>query len=117
MIFCTLHSANRSSDRVDQSNPADAFSQDFHFGILARASIQQTGSFASTFLQPRRPQQAGCAFRMARLLSWFGERPGQSLTPGDIERRLAGEEWTPATLSRHRSLLSLVFRLAVAREK
>jgi integrase len=47
------------------------------------------------------------------LLGWFGDRPAQSLTPGEIERRLAGGDWTPATANRHRSLLSLVFRLAV----
>jgi integrase len=52
-------------------------------------------------------------YRMARLQDWFGERPAQSLTPGEIERRLAGKEWTPATSNRHRSLLSLAFRLAV----
>jgi integrase len=52
-------------------------------------------------------------YRMGRLQDWFGERPAQSLTPGEIERRLAGEDWTPATSNRHRSLLSLAFRLAV----
>jgi site-specific recombinase XerD len=51
--------------------------------------------------------------RMETLLGWFREYPAESITPQDIERRFEQEEWSPATINRHRALLSLTYRLAI----
>jgi integrase len=54
---------------------------------------------------------------MGRVREWFGELPAESITPADIERRLArlaeDESLAPATLNRYRSLMSLMFRLGM----
>jgi len=55
--------------------------------------------------------------RMETLLSWFREYPAESITPQEIERRLEQEEWSPATINRHRALLSLTYRLAIRNGK
>lgn len=57
------------------------------------------------------------AQRMPLLVDWFGPRPAASITPGEIEQRLtaakAERQWSPATVNRYRSLLSLAFALAI----
>jgi integrase len=54
---------------------------------------------------------------MKQLLDWFGPRVADSITPQEIERVLAdtaeSEDWRPATSNRHRSLLSMTYRLAI----
>jgi site-specific recombinase XerD len=55
--------------------------------------------------------------RMETLLSWFREYPAESITPQDIERRFEQEKWSPATINRHRALLSLTYRLAIRNGK
>ena len=54
---------------------------------------------------------------MKLLLDWFGSTPADSLTPLQIEHKLtevAGERgWKPATISRYKALLSLVYRIAL----
>jgi integrase len=52
-------------------------------------------------------------YRMARLSEWFGNRPADSITAQEIERRFAEQQWTPATSNRYRALLSLTYRLAI----
>lgn len=52
-------------------------------------------------------------YRMARLLDWFGNRPADSISPVELERRFSELECKPATVNRYRSLLSLTFRLAI----
>lgn len=60
-------------------------------------------------------------YRMKRLTGWFGSRPVESITPQDIEKALAdaaeSEKWLPGTVNRHRSLLSLTYRLAIRNGK
>ena len=57
------------------------------------------------------------SIRMETLLGWFREYPAESITPQDIERRFEQEEWSPATVNRHRALLSLTYRLAIRNGK
>lgn len=54
---------------------------------------------------------------METLLGWFREYPAESITPQDIERRFEHEQWSPATVNRHRALLSLTHRLAIRNGK
>jgi len=57
------------------------------------------------------------AVRMPLLLEWFGQRPPDSITSGEIEQRLTAarlaRKWEPATVNRYRSLLSLTYALAI----
>ena len=55
--------------------------------------------------------------RMETLLAWFREYPAESITAQDIERRFEKEKWSPATVNRHRALLSLTYRLAIRNGK
>jgi site-specific recombinase XerD len=55
--------------------------------------------------------------RMETLLGWFREYPAESITPQEIERRFENEKWSPATINRHRALLSLTYRLAIRNGK
>jgi len=57
------------------------------------------------------------AGRMESLLGWFREYPADAITAQDIERRFEKEEWSPATINRHRALLSLTYRLAIRNGK
>jgi integrase len=54
---------------------------------------------------------------MRKLLEWFSDRAAESVTPREIEERLQGEKWMAATANRYRSLLSLVYRLAIRNGK
>ncbi len=55
--------------------------------------------------------------RMPLLREWFGPRDAASISPQEIEQKLAEatreRNWTPATSNRYRTLLSLVFSLAI----
>jgi site-specific recombinase XerD len=55
--------------------------------------------------------------RMETLLGWFREYPAEGITAQDIERRFEKQEWSPATMNRHRALLSLTYRLAIRNGK
>ena len=55
--------------------------------------------------------------RIRRVLEWFSDRAAESITPLEIEERLRSQQWKPATANRYRSLLSLVYRLAVRNGK
>jgi site-specific recombinase XerD len=57
------------------------------------------------------------AGRMETLLSWFREYPAEAITAQDIEKRFGQEKWSPATINRHRALLSLTYRLAIRNGK
>ena len=60
-------------------------------------------------------------YRMKQLVDWFGSQAAESITPQQIEQALidAAEtnEWLPGTVNRHRSLLSLTYRLAIRNGK
>ncbi|HVC00149.1 MAG TPA: site-specific integrase [Candidatus Dormibacteraeota bacterium] len=59
--------------------------------------------------------------RIEPMLGWWRERAADSIMAQEAERRLgqAAEEngWSPATVNRYRSLLSLVYRLAIRNDK
>ena len=55
--------------------------------------------------------------RMKPLLTAFGDRAADSLTPQDIQRFLEKQTKTPATFNRYRALLCLAYRLAVENGK
>lgn len=59
--------------------------------------------------------------RIEPMLGWWRDRAADSITAQEAERRLeqAAEEkqWSPATVNRYRSLLSLVYRLAIRNGK
>lgn len=61
------------------------------------------------------------AYRMKCLLDLFGARAAESISPQEIERALTdvaeSNKWLPGTVNRHRSLLSLTFRLAIRNGK
>lgn len=59
-------------------------------------------------------------WHMESLLTWFRERVAEEITPQEIERKLsklAEDGRKPATVNRYRTLLSLVFSLAVRNGK
>jgi integrase len=59
-------------------------------------------------------------WHMETLLRWFRDRIAEEITPQDIERKLnelAEDGRKPATVNRYRTLLSLVFSLAVRNGK
>ena len=45
------------------------------------------------------------------------EAQGADITAQDLERRFEGDAWSPATINRHRALLSLAYRLAIRNGK
>jgi site-specific recombinase XerD len=55
--------------------------------------------------------------RMPLLLEWFGDRAAESVTSVEIEAKIAGcaedRDWAASTVNHYRSLLSLVYRLAI----
>lgn len=55
--------------------------------------------------------------QMAHFLSWWKDRPPESLTPGEIEQRLSGVDWADATFNRARALLSLTYNLGIRHGK
>jgi site-specific recombinase XerD len=59
-------------------------------------------------------------WHMETLVDWFGNRAACDVAPQEIEQRLsdlASEGRQPATINRYRSLLSLIYRLAVRDNK
>ncbi len=59
--------------------------------------------------------------RMKTLVGWIGTRAADSITPQEIERWQSAQQrdanWKPSTVNRHRSLLSLTYRLALKNGK
>ena len=60
-------------------------------------------------------------YRMKQLLDWFSSDAAESITPQDIEQALTdaadSKAWLPGTVNRHRSLLSMTYRLAIRNGK
>jgi site-specific recombinase XerD len=57
---------------------------------------------------------------METILAWFRDRSAEEITPQDIERKLttlADTGLKPATLNRYRTLLSLIYSLAIRNGK
>lgn len=56
--------------------------------------------------------------RMPRFVAWWKDRAADSLTPEEIEGKLASVEvWADATRNRARALLSLTYKLAIRHGK
>ncbi len=75
------------------------------FREIAQVALQYSSLHKRSFRDDR------C--RMAKLLQWFSDRAAESITAQEIEELLNNERWRPATTNRYRSLLSLVYRLAI----
>lgn len=56
-------------------------------------------------------------WRMAHFLAWWKDKPAESITPGEIERRLSEQGWAPATVNRYRALLSFTYNLGIRHGK
>src|SRR5262249_5238868 len=81
------------------------------FAELAKDALEYSEAHKRSYKDDR--------VRMAKLKSWIGDRPAESLSPQEIERWLSSktEDWKTATLNRYRALLSLVFRLGMQNGK
>jgi integrase len=59
--------------------------------------------------------------RAELLVSWFGDRAAESITPQEFDRRLdevmRERGWRPATVNRHKSLVSLAYSLGMRNGK
>ncbi len=88
-----------------------------HFRAKA-VSFEQLAQHTLEYSRVHKRSYHDDVIRMKRLRQWFGDRPAESITPQDIERRLAElTHLKPATLNRYRALLSLAFRLGVQNGK
>jgi site-specific recombinase XerD len=83
------------------------------FAELCRDALEYSRAHKRTYETDR--------IHMETVLARFRDSAAESLTPAEIERHLSktAEErgWKPATVNRHRALLSLVFRLALENGK
>jgi site-specific recombinase XerD len=87
----------------------------------ATISFEEIAKDALTYSKIHKRSYRDDAYRMKHLQDWFGSRSAESITPQEIEQALtdavASNKWLPATVNRHRSLLSLTYRLAVRNGK
>jgi integrase len=91
---------------------------------LRRARVS-FGEIAKDALEHSKAHKVHEAYRidswhMETLLAWFRERVAEEITPQEIERKLnelAEDGRKPATVNRYRTLVSLVFSLAVRNGK
>ena len=56
-------------------------------------------------------------YRMVALKDWFGSRPADSIKPQDIEAEFAKQVWSGATCNRYRSLISMIYRVAINNDR
>lgn len=52
-------------------------------------------------------------YRMVVVKDWFGSRTADSIKPQDIEAEFAKQVWSGATCNRYRSLISMIYRVAI----
>ena len=83
------------------------------FGDIAKDAMAYSQAHKRSFRDDQ--------YRMKQLLDWFGPRAAESITPQDIEQALTeaaeSNEWLPGTVNRHRSLLSMTYRIAIRNGK
>jgi len=56
-------------------------------------------------------------YRMIVLKDWFSSRSADSVMPQDIEAEFAKQTWSGATCNRYRSLLSMIYRVAIQNDR
>jgi site-specific recombinase XerD len=83
----------------------------------ATVSFAEIASDALVYSKSNKLSYGDDVSRMETLLRWFREYPAEGITAQDIERRFEQQTWTPATMNRHRALLSLTYRLAIRNGK
>jgi integrase len=87
----------------------------------AAVSFKEIAADALEYSKTHKRSYRDDAYRMKQLLGWFGPRVADSTTPQEIEQVLAdtaeSRKWCPATANRHRSLLSMTYRLAIRNGK
>lgn len=83
----------------------------------AAVSFKDISNDALAYSKANKRSYRDDEYRMKQLLDWFGPRVADSITPQEIEQALRdtaeSSKWSPATANRHRSLLSMTFRLAI----
>jgi site-specific recombinase XerD len=90
---------------------------------LRRATVTfaEIAKDALTYSKAHKRSYRDDTYRMKCLLEWFGSHPVESITPAEIERVLTeaveSNKWLPGTVNRHRSLISLTYRLAMRNGK
>jgi len=87
----------------------------------AAVSFKEISNDALGYSETNKRSYRDDAYRMQQLIEWFGSRVADSITPQEIERAIAdaaeSRKWLPATANRHRSLLSMTYRLAIRNGK
>jgi len=81
------------------------------FREIAREALE----YSQAYKRPDSHRNDAC--QMKKLVEWFGDQTAESLGAQEIEKRLAGQMWAPATANRYRALLSLTYRLAIRNGK
>jgi hypothetical protein len=83
----------------------------------APVSFSDIAKDALNYSKAKKRHQRDDISRMPLLLEWFGDRAAESVTSIEIEAKIArcAEErgWAASTVNHYRSLLSLVYRLAI----
>ena len=81
-------------------------------------TVRELAADALKYSKESKRSYADDKCRMPKLLAWWKDRAADSLTPEEIEEKLASvEEWTDATRNRARALLSLSYNLGVRHGK
>jgi site-specific recombinase XerD len=108
----TLYQKRKTESLQGKKLPETLRRRDVTFGELV--------TDAMAYSQKRKRSYYDDKYRLEKVRAWFGETPAAAIKPRDIEARLqnlADKGLAPATVNRFRSLVSLVFRLAVKNEK
>jgi site-specific recombinase XerD len=87
----------------------------------ATVSFEEIARDALAYSKIHKRSHRDDGYRMKHLQDWFGPRAAESIAPQEIEQVLAdaaeSNGWLPGTVNRHRSLLSLTYRLAMRNGK
>lgn len=82
-----------------------------------RTTFREIANDAVADVEKRYERPSDDVARLKLLIEWFGDRPADLLTVGEIEKRFEMEavdrKWKAATWNHHRSVMSLAYRLAL----
>jgi integrase len=108
-----LYSIRKTSAWTGKKLPHTIRQKAITFGDLAKDTL--------VWLAARPQRDPGDKDRVELLAKLFGDAAAESILPADIERKLdaiaAEREWKPATWNRHKAVVSLIYRLALANKK
>jgi site-specific recombinase XerD len=83
----------------------------------AMVTFGEIAKDALTYSKSNKLSYSDDVYRMETLLGWFRDYPADCIAAQDVERQFEQQAWTPATMNRHRALLSLTYRLAIRNGK